>query len=84
MPYGRLFKLEGDDFDVAFREHLDGIGVERIRERFEAVYALNGLPLLLLCFENVNAGQRCHRRTFADWFREHTGEYIAEAGLPGK
>ena len=68
MPRGHLFRLEGDEFDAAFRIHLDGVGVETIRTRFAEVYAADPRPLLLLCFERVQAGERCHRRTLADWW----------------
>jgi hypothetical protein len=78
MPVGELFKLEGDEFDAGFRQHLANVGIDRIRERCEEVYAIGGKPLLLLCFENVQAGRRCHRITFGRWWMEQTGEIVSE------
>ena len=35
--------------------------------------------LLLICFENLDeAGKSCHRRMFATWWQEHTGEVVPE------
>jgi hypothetical protein len=34
--------------------------------------------LVLLCFENVLAGKRCHRRTFADWWYGRMGQRVPE------
>jgi hypothetical protein len=78
-PLGRIFNLSGEEFEQAFRAHLEGIGVDRIRERFAEVAAEHPEPLVLLCFEDVLAGQACHRRTFAHWWNEQTGEDVPEA-----
>jgi hypothetical protein len=81
-PTHRLFKLEGAEFDAAYREHLDRIGVDVIEARFTEIAtaerdAGNEQPaLVLLCFEAAAAD--CHRGTFARWFEERTGETIAE------
>lgn len=80
MPYG-LLKLAGPEFDGAYVKRLEKVGVDGLRARFSEVYALRELPLLLLCFENVHAGQGCHRRVFADWWHGRTGEPIREASL---
>ena len=37
-----------------------------------------GRPLVVLCFEDVYAGQVCHRRWFAEWFEERYGIAVAE------
>jgi hypothetical protein len=81
MPYG-LIKLAGPEFEAAYRQRLDKFGVDALQARFEEVYTLRGLPLLLLCFENVHGGQGCHRVTFAQWWHERTGQYVFEASLP--
>jgi hypothetical protein len=70
-PYGLAFRkppLTPAEFDAAYRRRLDQIGVDRLRERFEQIAAEHGEPLCLLCFEDVLAGERCHRRTFAAWW----------------
>jgi hypothetical protein len=33
-PVGRLFELDGDEFDRAYGERLDNVGVDRIEQRF--------------------------------------------------
>jgi hypothetical protein len=37
-----------------------------------------GEALALLCFEDVHAGQVCHRRMFAQWWEERTGQRVEE------
>jgi hypothetical protein len=76
-PVGRLFDLDGAEFDHAYRERLDHIGVDRIEQRFREIAAAHGgRPLILLCFERDRAA--CHRGTFAEWWQERTGELVAE------
>jgi hypothetical protein len=67
-PWG-LGGLEPDEFDQGYRERLDRLGVDRIRDRFEQSTAEHGGPLVLLCFEPV--GQPCHRRVAAAWLEAH-------------
>jgi hypothetical protein len=33
---------------------------------------------VLLCYENVNAGEECHRRWAAEWFRDNYGWDVPE------
>ena len=40
-----------------------------------------GHQLVLLCFEDVWAGQECHRRWFAEWFEARYGVVVPELGL---
>jgi len=76
-PVGRLFHLEGDEFELRYREHLDAVGVERIDRRFRDVASAYGeQPLVLLCFEKSPAD--CHRGSFARWWQERTGELVPE------
>jgi rubrerythrin len=50
-----------------------------LTERFEDVSARHGGErLVLLCFEDVLAGESCHRRTFAQWWEEQTGQEVPE------
>ncbi|MER6828841.1 hypothetical protein [Streptosporangium sp. NPDC000563] len=35
---------------------------------------------VLLCYENVNAGEACHRRWAAEWFKQRYGWNIPEIG----
>jgi hypothetical protein len=79
-PWGLFGKeLSDDEFTVLYRERLEKIGVDVLRAEFEAIAARNdGKRLVLLCFEDVLAGQPCHRRTFAAWWAERTGQVVPE------
>lgn len=79
-PTAQIFKLKSDaDFEYAYLAHLDRIGVERLRASFAEVSKRHGgLRLVFLCFEDVLAGQLCHRRMFARWWRDNTGEDVPE------
>ncbi len=78
-PTPRIFRLGGGDFDHEYRKHLEKIGVERLETIFEDVAGRHDSGrLILLCFENVLAGESCHRRSFARWWEEQTGEAIPE------
>ena len=39
-----------------------------------------GKDVVLLCYEDIRKGPNdwCHRRTFADWWQQRTGEVIPE------
>jgi hypothetical protein len=75
MPRG-LLGLRGPKFERAYLERLDRIGVGELRAQFERIAREQGDPLVLCCFEP--AGQPCHRRTFANWWYQHTGEPVPE------
>jgi hypothetical protein len=79
MPVGSLFAIEdAADFELAYRAHLDRVGVPAIDRRFRGLSAHHqGRPLVLLCFEVDPAN--CHRSTFAHWWLERTGQPIREA-----
>ena len=77
-PYG-LRELEGEVFELAYRERLDHFGAPAIAGVLAAFVAAYQAPgLVLLCFENVLAGEACHRRTFAEWWEEQTGQLVPE------
>ena len=71
-----------DVFAEHYRIHLNTIGVEQIREELKQlneVAAKTGREAILCCFESLKKeGQHCHRRIFADWWFEKTGEAVAE------
>lgn len=62
---------------------LDAVGVEALREVFEAIAKEAGDDrLVLLCFENLTKpGVWCHRELFAEWWQERTGEVVEEVAL---
>jgi hypothetical protein len=56
---------------------LDSLGPEEVTGQLEKKSAGNGeKPLVLLCF--CSPGEFCHRRAFADWYREKTGQEALE------
>jgi hypothetical protein len=77
-PHG-LRELEGTRFDAAYRERLDRFGPGAVAGVLNAYLAAHRAPgAVLLCFENVLAGETCHRRTFAAWWKEQTGVAVPE------
>lgn len=69
-------------FTSSYREQLDAVGVHALAGRFAGVQEASGATgLVLLCFEDVVGRQEfCHRRVFADWWAERTGERVPELG----
>ena len=83
-PYG-LFKLDGEEFDRAYRRRLERAGAANIhRQLVEISDAHDGRELVLLCWEDVwrDGDDACHRRTFARWWLEQTGELVEELPPP--
>ena len=75
-PYG-LMQLNGDDFEQAYRQHLDDLGVAHILEMLEATRSLTPTGRsVLLCFEPI--GKSCHRRQLAGWLEERAGLIVPE------
>jgi hypothetical protein len=61
------FRLPEEEAEVAYKDRLD-------REAGRVIHQLAGLvaqagdrTLVLLCFDDLNAGSYCHRRWFAEW-----------------
>jgi uncharacterized protein (DUF488 family) len=53
----------------------------RIIERLDRLVTEHpGQRIVLLCYENVLAGEECHRRWFASWFKELTHVDVPELG----
>jgi DNA invertase Pin-like site-specific DNA recombinase len=96
-PDGLINIKDRDEFEARYRKRLDSHGVPAIAAALHAIYVgqpAPRLPLALLCFEDLDKGDEdevwCHRRTFAAWWEENTGQAIedcntAEAlgSLPG-
>jgi len=79
-PYG-AFHLEGEEFERAYRARLEKAGVDDLRRQLNAISARHaGRDLVLLCFEDVwrDGEDACHRRSFARWWRDQTGELVEE------
>jgi uncharacterized protein YeaO (DUF488 family) len=74
-------EITWEEFEAAYIRKLETFGAGSLVGRLESVAAEIGNPkLALLCFENVGAGDRCHRRTFARWFEQETGQPVPELG----
>jgi hypothetical protein len=69
---------DDDEFEAAYRRKLDAIGVDAIRDLLTEVGG--GGDVVILCYEHIgHQGEKsCHRRTFARWWEEKTGEAVTE------
>jgi uncharacterized protein (DUF488 family) len=67
-------------FEAAYRARLDHFGAERIYAALASVAKLHEAKgVVLLCFEDVLAKTEfCHRRMFAGWWLEQTGDQVLE------
>jgi hypothetical protein len=73
-----------DVFTVKYRRNIEEIGVKRIQASLDAYLAL-GKDVVLCCYEDIRKpGETCHRRVFADWWKEMTGEEIGELPDPSE
>ena len=84
MPFGLLNKFERyEDFARAYFARLNQKGAARIQNQLHALEH-RGRDVVLLCYEDIRKGPDdwCHRRTFADWWLQQTGEIINELPDP--
>ena len=77
-PSRKTFALRDDAaFEESYLVGLEGIGVDRIGAVLRKIGdEEGGDPLALLCFEDVHAGQVCHRRMFARWWQARTRQEV--------
>ncbi|MCR8573111.1 hypothetical protein [Streptomyces sp. Isolate_219] len=68
------------EFTKAYRASLDRLGPAWIAGRLKAIAAAeNDHRLVLLCFEDLSKPDLwCHRRTFASWWKDSTGDEVRE------
>jgi len=77
VPWNLLGITDWNQFETEYRRRLDKHGPETIAESLTAIWRQHGEnPLALCCFEP--AGEFCHRRIFAAWWLEQTGQAIDE------
>lgn len=70
---------EWRELSRAYWSKLDALGVERIAgELAEISEHHGGLPLALLCYEDLLKGDLCYRAVFSEWWEHHTGEQVLE------
>jgi len=83
-PPPRVFRMQDwQEFQRAYVQHLEAVGVDRLRRVFDAIGQRHGgARLVLLCFES--RPEDCHRGIWAEWWREQTGEEIRELGSPSR
>jgi hypothetical protein len=76
-PWGLRGIADHVEFAKSYRGRLDAFGVETLAIRFaEISRAHHDRGLVLLCFEP--AGAFCHRRVFAEWWLQRTGQQVPE------
>ncbi len=85
MPWGLFDKdLSDDEFTAKYRARLDKACVDRITASLALVASRHrDERLVLLCYEQVLGPQAkfCHRRVWADWWTEQTGQEVPELAL---
>jgi hypothetical protein len=78
-PSRRIFGLPWEHFEPAYLEQLEHVDWPDIERRLGAIVASRGAPGgVMLCFENVLAGEHCHRRLVAEWIEDQTGLVVPE------
>ena len=80
MPDRPMLGLGFHEYEVAYRAKLERVGADVIQQAFcELSQAASGRDLILLCFEDLTKPDLwCHRRIFADWWTEKTGQVVLE------
>ena len=79
-PTREAFALQDlEEFEQSYLAGLEEIGAEKIAWALRKISDEHGSrPLALLCYENIHAGETCHRRIFADWWKQQTGQEVSE------
>jgi hypothetical protein len=68
-----------NEYTREYRSYLDSLGPEEVMGQLEKKSTDNGgKPLVLLCW--CSPGEFCHRRVWADWYLDKTGQEISELG----
>lgn len=77
--------LGEDEFRDRYHRTLTGRGVLAIGDELQGIADRAGdHRLVLLCFDKVDQGEWCHRRMFAEWWEQQTGDPVRELGPIGK
>ena len=71
-------------YETQYLQRLADAGVDAIRAELAGIATLHPDDrLVLLCFDDLSRPDGwCHRRMFADWWTQHTGEPIPELAEP--
>jgi hypothetical protein len=82
-PYGVFGKgLDPDEASHLYRARLDRHADKIITDLAAIARQHPGQALVVLCYENVHAGQSCHRRWFAEWCHQRHGLVVPELPAP--
>jgi hypothetical protein len=79
---GPWFKEAAETYVPKYLDQLDGHGVKKIQDVTKRLLDQHqATDAVFLCFEDLgNPANWCHRRLFAQWWLEHTGEEVDELG----
>jgi hypothetical protein len=79
-PYGVFGNRELDDSAqrIAYLARLQDLAVPAVEFLAGVARQHPGQRLVVCCFEDVHAGEECHRRWFADWFESRYGIAVPE------
>lgn len=78
-PWGLLDVKDPYEFSRRYIERLDRLDLDALVQTFEAISTQHGgQRLVLLCFEDVHAGQLCHRRLAAERLERKLGITVPE------
>jgi hypothetical protein len=80
-PYGVFGQVaDADAAREAYRQRIEQRAPRIVATLAALAHQHENQALVLLCFEDVHAGQVCHRRWFAEWFEERFGIEVPELG----
>ncbi|MEU2206243.1 DUF488 family protein [Streptomyces hygroscopicus] len=81
-PRKEYFSKPLPEFTSAYRADLDRLGATWIAARLQEIAETEKEHrLVLLCFEDLtDPAQWCHRRIFAKWWKDVTGDEVRELG----
>jgi hypothetical protein len=83
-PTRPMLVLPIDRYEQQYRQILNSHGFDHIRAELERIVRVRPdeePTLVLMCFEKLSKpGAWCHRRMFAQWWLEQTGEEVPELG----
>ncbi|WP_030826215.1 DUF488 family protein [Streptomyces hygroscopicus] len=85
-PRKEYFSKPLPEFTSAYRADLDRLGATWIAARLQEIAETEKEHrLVLLCFEDLtDPAQWCHRRIFAKWWKDVTGDKVRELGPAGR
>ena len=82
-PRRSYFHAADAEFDRQYLAQLDRFA-DLIAQKLSWLKDQEDEPLVLLCFERkIRGPQDCHRRLFADWWSELTGQEVPELDARG-